>query len=340
MDSSELAHVLTSLTDYIGIHEPVFDSFGSIVDAQLVWWNDAYRQVRTKPVEMRQSMMQTYFEPHIALSFVDSTWKDGRAFQFFDLPATTRDRYRERNARVAILVNWQRIGDYIIEAGGDLSEFVAMQEVMGNQFSLIAIANKRRVLAEERERIGRNLHDSVIQHLYVGSLTLGMIAKTSEPETATKIQEVVSLINSVISEVRDEILDISTRRSSPLRKLLEDILVQLLMPTAAEFDLSIECGEVDQEIVEHVRAVISEAASNAVRHGGASQVRVLLQRAKENLVLSVDDNGSGIDPLKPLQNGLNNIRDRAISLGGLMELSKSDLGGVHLSWVVPHPGWS
>lgn len=336
----DLAQILFGLTDYIGVHQVVFDEFGTIVDAELMWWNSAYKKIRVKPVEFRQSMVATYFEPHVALSYVSETWNNGRAFQLFELPSTVRDRYREPGMRVAILVNWQRVGDYIVEAGGDMSEFLALQDLLSDQQSLVAIASKRRALAVERERIGRNLHDSVIQHLYASSLSLGVAARKTDDATATTINTVMSTIDGVITEIRNEILDIENRRSSPLRIQLEDVLIPVLSPTGADFELAIDVDDIDPDLFSQIRSVTVEAASNAVRHGSATRVAVYVERDGPMLRLTVSDNGTGIREDAPLQNGLNNMRNRAESLGGEMTIKNKIGGGTLLEWSVPHPGWT
>ena len=57
------------------------------------------------------------------------------------------------------------------------------------------------------------------------------------------------------------------------------------------------------------------------------------------MLLRIADDGSGIDPEAPLQNGLNNMRQRAQSMGGTMKLKERNGGGTVIEWTVPHPGW-
>ena len=340
LQRDDLAQILFGLTDYIGVHQLIFDEFGTVVDAELMWWNSAYRKIRVKPVEFKQSMLETYFEPHIALSYVSETWKNGRAFQLFELPPTVRDRYREPGVPVAIMVNWQRVGDYIVESGSDIGEFMALQRLLNDQQSLVAIASKRRALAVERERIGRNLHDSVIQHLYASSLSLGVAVRKADETTAETMKKVISAIDGVITEIRNEILDIENHRSSPLRIQFEDVLIPILSPTGADFELAIDVDDIDPEIMTQARAVAMEAASNAVRHGKASRIFLSLERDESLLKLTLKDNGRGIKKNAPLQNGLNNMRNRAESLGGNMTINNNIGGGTILEWAVPHPGWA
>ena len=67
--------ILRSLRDYVGIHRVIFDDADRIGDTELVWWNDEYESIRVKPVVYRQSIMATYHEPQVALSFVRTAWE-------------------------------------------------------------------------------------------------------------------------------------------------------------------------------------------------------------------------------------------------------------------------
>ncbi len=339
LEGDALVSILNGMTDYIGVHQVVFDEFGRIVDAKLRWCNDSYRNVRMKPVELNQSMAETYFEPHIAFAHVNEAWEMGRSFQIFEMPASTRDRYRESGKAVTILVNWQRVGDFIVEAGSDNSEFVAMQELLKDQRSLVAIASKKRALAVERQRIAHNLHDSVIQQLYATSLGLSIAAREADDATAGKIGDAMESIGKVIEGIRREILDVQAHENSPLQNQLEDVLIPIVAPVGAEFELTELLPNIDQEFVPHVRAICQEATSNAIRHGQASRVLITLEREGGNLHINVSDNGLGINPDAPSGSGLNNMRQRAQSMGGTMKVSTRSGGGTAIDWSVPHPGW-
>jgi signal transduction histidine kinase len=321
------------------VHEVIFDDFGAVEDARLVWWNEAYQKVRTKTVEFGQSMANTYYEPHSAFVHVREAWDTGRSFQIFELPASARDRYREQGVRVSILVNWQRVGDYVIEAGGDISEFVAMQELLKDQQSLVAIASKKRALAVERQRIAHNLHDSVIQQLYATSLGLSLAAREADDGTSQQISKAIDSIAVVIDGIRKEILDVESRVSPELQTQLEDVLLPIVSPAGAEFELAFRCPRIAEEFLPHIRAVCIESTSNAIRHGSAKKVTISITENKGDLQLNISDNGSGIDSAAPLQNGLNNMRQRAQSMGGTMKVKTRNGGGTVIEWTVPHPGW-
>jgi len=81
--------------------------------------------------------------------------------------------------------------------------------------------------------------------------------------------------------------------------------------------------------------VVREAVSNAVRHGGATEVTVLV-RVDDDLSIEVTDNGSGIvDDITP--SGLSNLRRRAEDSGGTFDVGRGADGGTVLCWSAPLP---
>lgn len=336
VSQEDLVSVLYNMYDDIAMHEVVFDKFNSIIDAQLVWWNDTYQKVRVRPVVFHQSMNDTYFEPHVALSHVVEAWRNGRSFQYFELAPSTRDRYRTPGARVAMWVNWIRVGDRIVEAGTNVSEIAALQDLLHSHKSLTAIASKRRALAVERERIARNLHDNVIQQLYATALSLSTVIGSAEVAMQPILKRTLESINKVVGDIRREILDVESRNASPLWRQLEESLIPILEPAGAELEVEVPATHIDDEYVPHIRAVAMEGASNAVRHGGAGIVWVKLKRVGDFLELNISDNGSGFGVDAPLQNGVKNMQDRASSLGGTMHIDARVGGGTSITWTVPY----
>lgn len=340
LDRDDLASILYGLVDIVAVHEAVFDEFDSIVDGRLMWWNEAFRTVRTKPVVFRQSLVETYFEPHSAIVHMQNAWKSGKSVQFFEFDSAARDRYSMDDQRAAYIVRWQRVGDFIVEVGNNVSECLAMQEMLADQKSIIATAHRKRALAVERERIARNLHDSVIQHLYATSLSLSAASRNTEQENLELIKKTIDSISTVIEGIRREIFDVESMKVSPLEAQLQDVMVSILAPVNGEFSFSGNTPHVSGDIVPHIRAICTEATSNAVRHGLATKVDVSLDRVGASLVLSISDNGLGTNPDAPLGNGLKNMRERAQSLGGTMNVETNNGKGTRLTWAVPHPGWS
>ncbi len=89
-----------------------------------------------------------------------------------------------------------------------------------------------------------------------------------------------------------------------------------------------------KEIADHVVAVLSEALTNVARHARADRTEVALAVDGRELRLSVTDDGVGI-PANGHRSGLNNLAERALQLGGRLELGEPECGGTTLVWRVP-----
>ena len=83
----------------------------------------------------------------------------------------------------------------------------------------------------------------------------------------------------------------------------------------------------------HALAVVREAVSNAVRHGGATAITVSVE-AGDDLLIDVADNGIGIDTTAA-RSGLRNLEERAQECGGELAVHREPQGGTRLSWRVP-----
>lgn len=340
LDRDDLGSILYGLADIVAVHEPLFDDFDSIVDGQLMWWNAAYANARTKQIQFRQSLVESYFEPFSAIVHMQTAWESGKSVQFFEFDKAARDRYRAENDRQAYIVRWQRVGDFIVEVGNDVSECLMMQELLADQKSMLAIAHRKRALAVERERIAHNLHDSVIQQLYALTLSLSGASRNTEQENLDLINDSIGTISRVIEGIRREILDVESMKASPLETQIEDALLPIFTPINGEFSITGRAPRICNDIIPHIRAVCTEASSNAVRHGKATKVDIAFERKGAALVLTISDNGIGVDPNAPLGHGLNNMRERAQSLGGTMKIETHNGKGTNIIWAIPHPGWS
>ena len=344
--SSELSHhnsyqFLYEVRDNIAIYEPVYDEFGVIVDGRLVWANRSYKTNRRDNVVLGQLISELYIQPEAGISHLLVAWENGTSIQTYVISSGWQGKYRnlENLDGHAFQVRWQRVGNSVMTVSPDLTEQHRMQEILNNQKSLLAVAARKRAMAVERERIARNLHDTVIQNLYATSLSLSIAGRKAQREVGRAINAAIDSLADVISEIRNEILDIELRRASPLRLLLEDALIPILSPSDAQLDLRIDAPDLNEEFSSHVRGVCTEGASNAVRHGGASLVSISIVLANEKLTILISDDGSGISPEAAKHNGLHNMRKRAETLGGSMEITSGKNEGTTIEWFIPCSGW-
>jgi signal transduction histidine kinase len=340
ISSEDLASVLYQLGDHICVHRPVLDEFETVVDGELMWWNQSYQQIRRYQVRAGQLISDEYFDPDVAIAHLSAAWQTGKSLQILEISPRLTGRFHYEGNEDGTWVQWQRIGNLVIEVSSEVSEVLALRKMIGDQKSLLAIAYRKRAMAVERERIARNLHDTVIQNLYATSLSLSIAGRKAHREVGRAINVAIDSLADVISEIRREILDVETRRASPLRLLLEDALIPILLPTNARLDLRIDAPDMNEEITRHIRAVCVEGMSNAVRHGRATLVAISIDLTENKLVVSISDDGIGIPQQATVQNGLHNMRERAESLGGNMEITSEQNKGTTVTWSIPNTGWS
>jgi len=189
---------------------------------------------------------------------------------------------------------------------------------------------------EEKIRMGRDLHDGVIQTLYAAGLTLQSAQELTErdPVRAREgLDSGLQLINRTIAEIRAYIQGLSPLqvRKLSLSQGISDMVNDLRAGRPLDLDLRVEdqaAGALSDEQAHATLQIAREAVSNALRHGGAGRIALALSAKSTAVELSVRDDGTGFDPTAVSSDGhgLANMRERATQAGGVFELT-SDPGG-------------
>jgi signal transduction histidine kinase len=191
----------------------------------------------------------------------------------------------------------------------------------------------------DRDRIARDLHDHVIQRLFAIGLGMqGTIARIRSTEIQQRLSDSIDDLQGVIQDIRTAIFDLHGNSAGPtrLRQRLDEVLAQFAdvgVRTKSRF--SGPLSVIEPTLADHAEAVVREAVSNAVRHGGATDVSVAVE-IDDDLRIEVVDNGSGIgDNISP--SGLSNLRNRAEENGGTFSVERATNGGTVLRWSAPLP---
>jgi PAS domain S-box-containing protein len=218
--------------------------------------------------------------------------------------------------------------------------FAAVRDVTSRVESdeQLADANRRRALAEDHDRIARDLHDTVIQELFgVGLGLQGLQSRVRTPEFADRIAKAVNDIDHIIRAIRFTVYELSQAESSRgPRQRIADVVAEVVHSLGFEphvrFVGPID-GSVPDAIVDQLVHVVREALTNVARHAGATRVDLDLE-VGDHVTLEVVDNGRGIgEPTR--RSGLANIAHRAFDLGGEFEVRRRDEGGTSVRWSVP-----
>lgn len=334
--ADEMLQIFDQLRDYVAIHAVELDDSGTVIDTRLAAWNRAYGEVRLGRVEVGQSILTTYVDPHHAMLFVNRAWREGSVHEVFEFTPETRGVYSPSDGVVMLDVHWQRIGDYVVEIGTDLSELRLLQMRLADQESVAAQALRARVAAEARERIARDLHDSVLQQLFASALQLGVVAESDHlGEHEATVRDVAKALTDAIAEIRHGINDLDREVPLTLARDIEDAARFVAAAAGVDVLVAADDLELDSEVRSNLRLVVREAASNAVRHGNCSRIHISIIRDGDDLVARIEDDGIGIGNEVVREGGIRNMRVRAERLGGTMALGPGSEGGTLAVWRVP-----
>ncbi|HVM07743.1 MAG TPA: GAF domain-containing sensor histidine kinase [Acidimicrobiales bacterium] len=200
-------------------------------------------------------------------------------------------------------------------------------------------------LLEDRERIARDLHDTVIQRLFAIGLGLqGTVRLAQRPEVAERIQATVDDLDETVKQIRTAIFGLEASRltSGGLR----DQVLAMSSESAGSLGFTPHVlfdGPVDtvvpDRIAEQLLATLREAVSNAARHARATRLEILVATHGGEVLLQVTDDGLGFEGEKERGtsggHGLGNMRKRARDLSGDMEIGPGPRGGTRVTWRVP-----
>jgi two-component system CheB/CheR fusion protein len=197
---------------------------------------------------------------------------------------------------------------------------------------------KREVLAiswREQARIGQDLHDTVCQYLVGIQFMCSVLA---EHLAAKELSETPSVRR--IAELTGQALSVTRRIAQGLFpvRLKEDGLELALKEWAVQQEnqfgvtVSVRCPRrisIDNETATHLFRIVQEAASNAIRHGKATQVDIDLTASEGTASLTVKDDGRGFlgSPRDHRGMGLNIMKYRATIIGGVLSIKRADDGG-------------
>jgi len=236
---------------------------------------------------------------------------------------------------VPVRVGGTAVGNFYLTNKRGSDEFSTEDQRLVERFALhasIAIDNarlheqvRRLAVLAERDRIGRDLHDGVIQRLYAVTLSLDDVPDLvgEEPDEARdRVDRAIEALQTAIADIRGFVYDLRPTLPAPedLRRALGDIAddIRRTGKTNVIVEVADEIRLGPEEAADLV-AIAREGLSNVQRHAAAERAFVQLTVHGEALRLVITDDGQGFDARgrrTRQQHGLSNIRDRAAALGG------------------------
>lgn len=206
----------------------------------------------------------------------------------------------------------------------------------------LAAARRRRTIAEEHERIGRDLHDTVIQELFAIGMSLQAVHREAEPpRVAERIERAVDSLDETIRQIRSTIFELNSGSPDSISRDLRELVDSLALSLGFEPAITL-IGPIDQTlstvITAHLLPTVREGLTNIARHARATRADVLVQLDAEVLRVEVRDDGVGMPEDPERSSGLRNLARRASELGGSLLVRANDPCGTVLEWCVPVAG--
>ncbi len=196
---------------------------------------------------------------------------------------------------------------------------------------------------EERDRMARDLHDTVIQHLFAVGLSLqSMAGAVAAAGIRDRLHQAVSAIDDTISQIRTTIYelganDVTHSVRSQILSLVHDFEAVAGFQVEVSFGGPVDFG-IGPQVLEHLLATAGEGLSNIGRHASATSASLTLRVTGELCCLQILDNGSGFEDSSATHSGgmgLVNLRRRAEKLHGEFIIKTVPTGGTSLTWQVP-----
>lgn len=198
---------------------------------------------------------------------------------------------------------------------------------------------------DEKIRLGRDLHDGIIQSMYAVGLTLETVralVKSDPDEADRRLEQTRASLNDAIRDVRAYITGLAPEnlRRGGFAQALNRLLVELRAGREAQFEIRVDddaAALLTPEQSVQVLQIAREAVSNALRHGRASAIAVRVHQGDNELCLLVQDNGAGFNPAgrRDGGHGLANMKARAERLGSTLRVTSEPAKGTRIVATFP-----
>ncbi len=241
---------------------------------------------------------------------------------------------------VPVTVKGRSIGNLYLTNKRDATEFAPADQAIVETFArhaAIAIENarlhdevQRLAVVDERERIGKDLHDGIIQSIYAVGLSLEdvpeLIAEDPE-EVVRRVERAIDTLHLTIRDIRNFIFGLRPELlgGTTLRGGLAALVEEFRHNSMVDLELAVEsvAQEPPEALTSHLLGIVNEALSNIARHSGATRAWIDVVDSEGGLTIMVRDNGRGFDPEASAalgHQGLRNMRSRASSIGAMMDI--------------------
>jgi NarL family two-component system sensor histidine kinase LiaS len=223
-----------------------------------------------------------------------------------------------------------------------INEQTKLSQKMANEKAIDQEKQIQEIVSQERNRLARELHDSVSQQLFAASMFMSAITESQSDMEKTEMKQfkvVEEMIHQSQLEMRALLLHLRpvALKGKSLHEGMKELLLELAQKVTMDINWKMEPVTLDKGIEDHLFRILQESISNTLRHAKASSLEVLLIVRDGLIILRITDDGIGfnVEESKTGSYGLQNMHERAVELGGTMQLVSVPNKGTKLEVKIP-----
>jgi NarL family two-component system sensor histidine kinase LiaS len=252
-----------------------------------------------------------------------------------------------RLKRLSFAVEHWGQGDFTVLArdrsADELGEMTRRLNQLAAQFQALLRGRQQFASLAERNRLARDLHDSVKQQAFAISMLLSSArsALKSDPSRAeTHLDEVDGVVRDLQQELTTLVraLRPTALTEKGLTAAVEDLVSHWSEQTGIATRLTVEgIADLSPAVEEALFRIAQEALTNIARHSHATTVTIALTTEQDAVQLTIDDNGAGFDPNAAVGTGVGllSLRERTRSVGGTLLIESAVGQGTHITVRAP-----
>ncbi|MGE7187307.1 sensor histidine kinase [Peribacillus sp. NPDC006672] len=223
-----------------------------------------------------------------------------------------------------------------------INEQTKLSQKMANEKAIDQEKQIQEIVSQERNRLARELHDSVSQQLFAASMFMSAITESQSDMEKTEMKQfkiVEEMIHQSQLEMRALLLHLRpvALKGKSLQAGMKELLEELAQKVTMDINWKMETVTLDKGIEDHLFRILQESISNTLRHAKADSLEVLLIVRDGLIILRITDDGIGfnVEESKTGSYGLQNMHERAVELGGTMQLVSVPNKGTKLEVKIP-----
>ena len=220
------------------------------------------------------------------------------------------------------------------------AETLAAQVAIALEFDRARIDRELVMLSGDRERIARDLHDLVVQRIFGAGISLqSALSRIDQGFVSERVNSAIDQLDETIREIRNTIFSLNNPiiGNEELRAQILDVSSRAAESLGFEPSVVFELDPqvtIDESVCQHAIAVVREGLSNIARHAHAHSVDITFAALRSQLTIVIIDDGVGLKDVSR-SSGLQNLSNRATSMGGRFSVVGQSTGGTRLEWIVP-----